>query len=298
MMELFRALAVLAEPPTQETERLADVLGIGRPPAGDEYAELFLFQLYPYASVYLGPEGMLGGEARDRVAGFWRAIEAEPPAEPDHVAVLLALYAHLAELEDQASSTRQKAAIGTARAALLWEHLLSWLPGYLDKVADLAPEPYRRWGEVLIAALQEEARRTPLPQALPLHLRATEALNPRKATSEDVSQAVLAPLRCGMIVTRTDLARAARQIGLGLRAGERRFALDSLLAQDAPAMWRWFQDEALEWCQRHRARDAWLPAIARDWAARAQCAADALGRLRLEAAGTRPAGTVSSRMAP
>ena len=109
---------------------------------------------------------------------------------------------------------------------------------------------------------------------------------------------MLAPLRCGMIVTRTDLARAARQNGLGLRAGERRFALNALLAQDAPAMWRWFQDEALEWSQRHTAREAWLPAIARDWAARAQCAAAALGRLRLEAAGTRPAGTVSLRMEP
>ncbi len=157
-MELFRALAVLAEPPTPETDRLAELLGIGRPPTGDEYAELFLFQLYPYASVYLGPEGMLGGEARDRVAGFWRAIEVDPPTEPDHVAVLLGLYAHLAGSEDQASSDREKAALGSARSALLWEHLLSWLPAYLDKIIELAPEPYRRWSEVLMAALEEGLR--------------------------------------------------------------------------------------------------------------------------------------------
>jgi TorA maturation chaperone TorD len=297
-MELFRTLGVLAEPPTSETERLTEVLGIGRPPTGDEYAELFLFQLYPYASVYLGPEGMLGGEARDRVAGFWRAIEVDPPGEPDHVAVLLALYAHLVDLEDQAPSARQKAALGTARAALLWEHLLSWLPVYLDKIADLAPEPYRRWGELLMAALEEEARRTVLPEALPLHLRATESLTPQKASSEDLSRAVLAPLRCGMIVTRTDLARAARQTGLGLRAGERRFALDALLAQDAPAMCRWFQDEALTWVQRHRNRAVWLPAIAGDWATRAQCAADALGGVQLAAAGTQVPEAVPSRRKP
>jgi hypothetical protein len=297
-MELFRALGVLAEPPTPETERLAGVLGIGRPPTGDEYAELFLFQLYPYASVYLGPEGMLGGEARDRIAGFWRAIEVEPPGEPDHVAVLLALYAHLVELEDQAPSARQKAALGTARSALLWEHLLSWLPVYLDKVADLAPEPYRRWGEVLGAALEEEARNTVLPEALPLHLRATESLNAQKVGREDLSQAVLAPLRCGMIVTRTDLARAARQTGLGLRAGERRFALDALLAQDAPAMCRWFQGEALTWVQRHQSRAAWLPAIAGDWAARAQCAADALSVIEPAAAGAQMLGAVPSRVEP
>ena len=293
-MELFRALAVLAEPPTPETKRLAEVLGIGAPPTGDEYAELFLFQLYPYASVYLGPEGMLGGEARDRVAGFWRAIEVDPPGEPDHVAVLLALYAQLVELEDQAPSARQKAALGSARAALLWEHLLSWLPPYLDKMADLAPEPYRRWGELLMAALAQEALRTVLPEDLPLHLRATESLNPLEATSEDLGQAVLAPIRCGMIVTRTDLARAARQAGLGLRAGERRFALDALLAQDAPAMYQWFQDEALKWVQRHLNRDAWLPAISADWAARAQRTADALAVIQSGPAGTPASGAVPS----
>lgn len=297
-MELFRALGVMAEPPTPETERLVDILGIGRPPTGDEYAELFLFQLYPYASVYLGTDGMLGGEARDRVAGFWRAIEAKPPAEPDHVAVLLALYSHLVELEDQAPSPRQKAALGTARAAFLWEHLLSWLPVYLDKVEDLGPEPYRQWGRLLLGVLQDEARKTQLPEVLPLHLRATDSLNVGEVTREDVCEAVLAPLRCGMIVTRTDLARAARQTGLGLRAGERRFALDALLAQDEAAMWHWFQHEASTWARRHGDREVWLPAIAGDWSARARCAAEVLGRRRPAVTGSPLPGTVSSSRGP
>src|SRR3712207_4790889 len=73
-MELLRALAVLAEPPTAETRRVAEALGLGAGARADEYTELFVFQLYPYASVYLGREGMLGGEARDRVGGFWRAL--------------------------------------------------------------------------------------------------------------------------------------------------------------------------------------------------------------------------------
>ena len=36
---------------------------------------------------------MLGGEARDRIAGFWRALGLVPPPEPDHLAVMLGLYA-------------------------------------------------------------------------------------------------------------------------------------------------------------------------------------------------------------
>ena len=74
------------------------------------YMDLFGFQLYPYASVYLGSEGMLGGEARDRIAGFWRAIGEPPPSEPDHLAVLLALYARLCEL---AAETEEPSSCGS-----------------------------------------------------------------------------------------------------------------------------------------------------------------------------------------
>ena len=95
-MELFRALAVLAEPPERpEVARLAELLDLGEPPSASEYTETFVFQLYPYASVYLGAEGMLGGEARDRVAGFLSALGLAPPHEPDHLSTLLATYAQL-----------------------------------------------------------------------------------------------------------------------------------------------------------------------------------------------------------
>ncbi|MGB6001692.1 MAG: molecular chaperone TorD family protein, partial [Thermoanaerobaculia bacterium] len=122
-MEVFRALASLIEPTGPESQRLADLLELGPLPDGPQLSELFLFQLYPYASVYLGAEGMMGGEARDCIAGFWRALALDPPAEPDHLAVMLALYARLAELEDAAEDNRQREAWRQARRAFLWEHL-------------------------------------------------------------------------------------------------------------------------------------------------------------------------------
>src|SRR5918912_4061024 len=102
-MELFRALAIFAEPPTAKAERVAEALELGRLPGAEEYTETFIFQLPPYTSVYLGAEGMIGGEARDRISGFWRAIGETAAAEPDHLSVMLALYAQLAELEDEES---------------------------------------------------------------------------------------------------------------------------------------------------------------------------------------------------
>src|ERR1043165_5630262 len=184
-MELFRALAVFAEPPEgPEVARLAALLNLGEPPSASEYTETFVFSLYPYASVYLGAEGMLGGEARARVAGFLSALGETPPPEPDHLSTLLATYARLSaahESEDAGGDerraeaderhaegeerraegdkqgaeadgrgaeadeggARRRAGLSAARKAFLWEHLLSWLPVYLGRVAEVAPPFYR-----------------------------------------------------------------------------------------------------------------------------------------------------------
>src|SRR5215207_7052333 len=122
-MELFRALAVLVEPPDRPgAARVAEALGLGELPEASAYTDLFVFQLYPYASVYAGVEGMLGGEARDRVAGFMAALGHDVPAEPDHLALLLGAYAGLAEAEQGESDERRRGRVRGARRALLWEH--------------------------------------------------------------------------------------------------------------------------------------------------------------------------------
>jgi TorA maturation chaperone TorD len=95
-VDVLRALAVLVEPPTDGHAAIAEALGVGPAPDAATYSDVFLFQLYPYASVHRGSEGMLGGEAAARIAGFWRAVGRTPPAEPDHLAALLGLYASLA----------------------------------------------------------------------------------------------------------------------------------------------------------------------------------------------------------
>lgn len=92
-------------------------------------------------------------------------------------------------------------------------------------------------------------------------------------------QGLLAPVRGGMIVTRADLARAARQMDLGLRMGERRFILKSLVAQDAARMLAWLGAEAVWWAERHRAQEGVLGEVATFWAGRAGAAAALLGEL-------------------
>lgn len=269
-MELFRALAVLAEPPGRPgAARVAEALGLGDVPSEAEYADVFVFRLYPYASVYLGAEGMLGGEARDRVAGFLAALGQAVPSEPDHLALMLGAYASLAEAEGAAGAGRRESVRG-ARRAFLWEHLLSWLPVYLDKLYGVAPPFYRAWGRTLRAALDAEAEELGRQGALPLHLREAAALaDPRESSAEEFLKSLLAPARSGVILVRDDIARAARDLDTGVRAGERLFALRSLMGQDAAGALSRLASEADAWVALHlRRREAHGP-VADWWADRA-----------------------------
>jgi TorA maturation chaperone TorD len=273
-MELLRALGTLAEPPGPATQRLAALLDLGAAPTAAEFTELFALQLYPYASVYAGAEGMLGGDARDRIAGFWRALGEVPPAEPDHLAVLLALYARLAELAAAEGDDARRDGLDRARATLLWEHLLSWLAPWLDKASEIAPPAYRAWAALLDRALLAEAARTAPPALLPLHLREAPPLP--AAEDPDFDAALLAAVRSGLVLTRADLARTARELGLGVRFGERRFILKALREQDPAAVAGWLAAEARRCTARHAARRETLGAVAAFWTARAGATAAVL----------------------
>lgn len=279
-MELFRALATLAEPPAADTERMAELLELpGRPDAAD-YTEVFLLQLWPYASIYIGAEGKLGGEARDRVAGFWRALQLTPPAEPDHLAALLGLYASIAEREEAEPDPARRRLRRSSRHALLWEHLLSWLPPYIAKVDEIGSPFYVAWAGLLREALIKEARALGPAGGLPLHLREASGLrDPRVDGADEFLGTLLAPLRSGMLMVRDDLSRAARELGLGARQGERIYVLKALLGQEPAAVLGWLADEAARWEGIHSSLPELLEPVRGYWHARARAGADLIGSL-------------------
>lgn len=284
--ELFRALAVLAEPPGDDHGAVVRALELGAVPDAAAYTELFLFQLYPYASVHLGAEGMLGGEARGRVAGFWRAVGRPPPAEPDHLAALLALYASLLEEEARAGDGPEGAMVTQGRRALLHEHLAPWAPAFLERVVELDGGAYAAWAAVTSSALDEELEAVGPAAELPLHLRKAPPLpDPRQEGGEGFLDVLLAPVRSGMILARADLARLARSLELGLRMGERRYILEQLLGQDPPRVLKALSEEAGRWAERHGKRRGALGVTGDFWVERAERACELLAELAWEGAG-------------
>ncbi len=273
--ELVRALAALAGP--SPDAGLCRLLGLPPPPGAASHTEVFVLEAHPYASVHLGAEGMLGGEACDRVAGFWRTLRIAPPPEPDHLGVLLELYGRLgAEELALQTDARRRAAVASARGALYWEHLAPWAQVLLATVERVGDRFHRAWaglaGDVLAAEADALAPRAELPSAL------AAAPPPLDATSRrDLLDALVAPVRIGMVITRADLVRAGRDLGLGVRRGERRFTLEGLFDQDPARVLAWLGGLAAEWAALHR---RWHPGalepVGRWWADRARVAAEVL----------------------
>lgn len=270
--DLWRALAVLAEPPERGHADVAAALGLPAPEA-EEQAEVFLLQAPPYASLYLGAEGMLGGDARERVAGFWRAVGVMPPPEPDHVAALLGLYASLVELEREETDDARRLLRREARAALLHEHLLSWIVPFLRTVALVAGPACRPWAAMVEDVLVAEAGALGPATTVPLALRETPAPPDTLDGADALVAFALTPVMSGIVLPRRALATFGRESGLGVRPRDRSSALRGLLEQDACLTLRFLAGEAACWGDIHRSTASALGPVAGFWEGRAEAAA-------------------------
>jgi hypothetical protein len=196
------------------------------------------------------------------------------------------LYARLVELETGESDDGRRESWRNARKAFLWEHLVSWLPAvYLTKLIGIASPFYSRWGTLLMRALMEGAATVGQQERLSLHLRdAPGLIDPRSNTLEEFLQSLLTPVRSGGILTRADLTRGARKLGLGLRMGERKFILKTMFAQDAPGVFDWLIEEAHDWMRQHRSPPGPFGEIIRAWEEKTVATVALLEELKLEAA--------------
>src|SRR5262249_52449639 len=154
--------------------------------------------LPPYVSVYLGPDGALGGEGADRVAGFWRAIGITPPAEPDHLCALLGLYASLGEAALDAPPPPTAAAPARPQASPFWGHLWPGLPGYTGAVTDLAAPGLAGWARLARRVIAAESRMQSACPRLPLALRQAPPAPWADAGVGTLTAALTTPVRTGM----------------------------------------------------------------------------------------------------
>lgn len=273
--ELVRSLgaAVLTPPPGNGL--LCEALDLP-PHTGVDHTEVFVLSAPPHAAIHLGPEGKLGGEGLDRIAGFWRALGLRAPEDADHLGTLLMLYAELAQAERAASDDRRSAQMHRARAALFHEHIWSWAPGYLAAVVGLGVSSTTAWARLTEQVLRDEYGELGAPESLPLAMRAAPPGLEASDSYDEVLDALVAPIRSGTVLTHGDLSLCARRVGVGLRRGERRYALRAMLEQDAPATLAWLSSHARSWSQQHASASTGESDPSSWWSTRAAHTADLL----------------------
>jgi hypothetical protein len=143
-----------------------------------------------------------------------------------------------------------------------------------------------RWAALLGDALSAEAAALSVsgaPGQLPLHLRAAPGcLDPRREGEglESFLASLLAPVRSGIILVRADLARAARELGLGLRLGERRLVLKAMFEQDPRPVLGWLAAEANAWADKRQPAVPAVAPLAAYWQDRAAATARLLSELK------------------
>lgn len=273
--ELLRALGAVILTPPPSSDRVWE--GLNLPcVSGAEHTEAFVLLAPPHAAIHLGAEGKLGGDALDRVEGFWRALGATVPPDADHLGVLLMAYAELAD------SATTSPVVERAATTLFHEHLWSFAPGYLAALRTAGAHGVQEWCDLALQVLRAECDAIPAPVDLPLALRAAPAPIAVDIDIDDLLDAIVAPVRIGMVLTQYDVATGARELGVGYRRGERRFALTAMMQQDKVATLSWLAGLANEWADRHALNDP-QGCTGRWWASRATTSARVLDTLMREA---------------
>ncbi len=239
---------------------MASLLGLGDVPSREEQLRVVETERFPFASVYLNPSGMAGGEARDRIAGFARALGArarigENEDNADHLARILGLWAWITEWRAKEPDRALQRLLDEARRTLIAEHVLTWTPAYLLAFRGCEVRFYEAWSSLLLEAIREGAEGLSPGPALSHGLDNAPSLSdPRRlaGSASAWSLELCAPARTGFVLLRSDLRRMARSLNVPLRSGERAFALAEFIRINPPGALLLLSRHARDWAARFR----------------------------------------------
>jgi TorA maturation chaperone TorD len=275
-MHLFTSLGEVVEAPGTEQARLARMLGLPGEPNRQEFTNLFVVQLFPYASIYLSPNGLAGGAVRRRAAEYWTWTGRIAPHEPDHITALLKLYGALkATLQGDyvlASVSLEN------RHAVFWEIIASWLPMYLLRMRELGTALYRTWSDVAFDMVEAEAAQLGAPVVMSSFLAAAPAA-PQPTEPGAFIDSLFAPAVSGIILCRADLGRCAHTNRLTVRMADRRHTLKLMLTENLTGVCGWLHDEISRQADNLRRLPDALAPVRDYWVQRAEVSARGVAQL-------------------
>ncbi len=222
-----------------------EVCGLFWPDAGgafdaDEeaarYQQLIGFNILPYASVYLEPEGQLGGavssDALAHYAGTGFSLPADASA-PDHIAAELSYMHYLSGYRADALAAGATPAAdrwGERFQLFLAHHALHWMPVFLLSLRRQGDDRYAVLADMLLeVVLDHHASLSSVPPAPHTRPAAPDILSRPDTGLKDIALYFTRPVWCGVFLGRDDIGRLGRSLTLPIGFGDRGQSMTNLL---------------------------------------------------------------------
>lgn len=201
------------------------------------------FEIHPYESTFLDPDGLIGGRVTESVLFAYRAAGFTPRTDSeaaDHIGWELHFLAYLCDR--QARMTLDFRSVEVARLRVLQyrflgEHLLRWLPVLVETIHRQENPFYTAVGELTLALAVNHYDDLSLLAVEPPHsfcLQDPPDLLLDESTGlRDIAGYLLTPVFAGVYFSPLDIRRIARKQQLPRGFGDRRHMLTSLLRNSA-----------------------------------------------------------------
>lgn len=236
----FEGLSPVLLPAVEATPELAEALPMpfSADEAAADYQHLFGFNVFPFASVFLDPEGMLDGPVTDYVRRQFQRAGCPTPLTgeaPDHLGQELTLLAFLARAEAGAwidGLPTEAERIRRLERRFMDEHLLGWLAAFTQAVRDEGFPFFTVLAELTLdlalehrSALGDGGRpasqRFTLPEPPPL-------LDDPGTGLKDIAAYLTTPPWAGLFLSRDAITRLGRHAGVPRGFGDRTRMLANL----------------------------------------------------------------------
>ena len=203
-----------------------------------EHYQLLIHNVYPYESIFLGEDGLLGGSITDSTVEFYHQIgfHALSDESADHIskeldAMAFLCFAELDAIEDDVPHQIER--IRHLQRRLLDEHLLRWMPIFAISLQKQNNENYAAVALQSLAlvcshrqALGEDLMATTAAFVLPT---APDLLNDEKTSLRDIARYLLTPAYTGFFLSIDNIKQIAAQYRVPRGFGKRQQVLINLL---------------------------------------------------------------------
>lgn len=203
--------------------------------AAAQHHRLVALEVFPHASVFLDPEGQMGGDAAEATSEFGRRIGFScRDVSSDHLGALLGAMAHLCAGEADARRDHVPLpALQGHQALLLDSYVASWLPPFVAAVEVLRDPFYGRLAELTGELVRDHG--TELEEEGVLSISPVAAGEMKEPSGEEtrgkpqeIAGILLSPVRSGVFLSRSEISNWARAADVPRGFGSRRDMLERL----------------------------------------------------------------------